>query len=82
MSDKVEALIEGTTPKGTPLTNMPAVLTADELAVLLRVDRKTTYLMIQRDESPGCVRVGRKLRISTSAVLRWLDGQSRRERRL
>ncbi|WP_348980544.1 helix-turn-helix domain-containing protein [Polyangium sp. 15x6] len=67
-------------PEGepTPAPDLPAVLTADELAALLRVDRKTVYNLITRGDIPGVRRLGKTIRISRDAVLRWLsEGQSR-----
>jgi len=55
----------------------PAVLTVDEAAALLRVDRKSIYESIRRGELPGVVRVGRIIRISRPALLQWLSGQVR-----
>lgn len=51
---------------------MPDVLTMDELAALLRVDRKTAYAAVMRGEVPGVRRLGRCIRISRDAVMRWL----------
>jgi excisionase family DNA binding protein len=52
-------------------------LTVDEVAHLLRVDRKSVYAMIQRHELPGVRRIGKAIRISRTAVVAWLrDGQS------
>jgi excisionase family DNA binding protein len=82
----------GTTPPSAPLDSdlartdgpseaapaLPAVLTADELAALLRVDRKTVYNLITRGDIPGVRRLGKTIRISRDAVLRWLsEGQGR-----
>lgn len=53
---------------------LPPMLTVDELAVYLRVNRKTIYEMATRGELPGCVRIGRTLRISSKAISDWLDG--------
>lgn len=54
------------------------VATVPEIADLLRVAPKTVYAMIDRGELPGVRRVGRTIRISRSAVLRWLtEGQGR-----
>jgi excisionase family DNA binding protein len=50
----------------------PDVLTVDELAALLRVERKTAYAAIARGEIPGVRRIGTRLRISRTAVLTWL----------
>jgi excisionase family DNA binding protein len=48
------------------------ILTVDELAALLRVERKTVYAAITRGDIPGVRRVGRSIRISRDAVLDWL----------
>jgi excisionase family DNA binding protein len=50
----------------------PSVLTVDEVAGLLRVNRKTVYELIGRGEIPGARRLGRALRFSRDAVLDWL----------
>jgi excisionase family DNA binding protein len=56
----------------------PSVLTVDELANLLRVNRKTVYDALSRDEIPGARRVGGRYRIHRDAVLEWLaSGQDR-----
>jgi excisionase family DNA binding protein len=55
----------------------PEVLTVDELADLMRMDRKSIYAAIQRKEIPGVRRLGKAIRIHRETVLRWLrDGQS------
>lgn len=61
------------------------VATVPEIASLLRVAAKTVYGMVERGELPGARRVGRTIRISRAAVLRWLsEGQGRvsRSRRM
>jgi excisionase family DNA binding protein len=50
----------------------PAVLTVDELAALLRVNRKTVYDALARDAIPGARRIGKTYRILRAAVLEWL----------
>jgi excisionase family DNA binding protein len=63
----------------------PTVLTVDELARLLRVDRKTIYELVRRGELPGVRRLGRSVRIHRATVLAWLsEGQGRvsRSRRI
>src|SRR5580658_10439389 len=56
----------------------PAVLTVDELAALLRVNRKTVYEALARGEIPGARRLGATYRILRDAVLEWLaSGQDR-----
>ena len=53
----------------------PAVLTVDELALLLRVDRKTAYAAVTRGEVPGVRRLGRTIRVHRESVITWLrDG--------
>jgi excisionase family DNA binding protein len=47
------------------------VLTADEIAKMLRVDRKTVYEAAQRGELPHR-RLGRRLLFERGAVLAWL----------
>ncbi|MDD5308300.1 MAG: helix-turn-helix domain-containing protein [Deltaproteobacteria bacterium] len=53
-------------------TDQPVALTADEVAKLLRVDRKTVYAAYHANLLPGR-RLGRAIRFSREAVLRWLD---------
>ena len=56
---------------------LPSILTVDELAALLRINRKTCYEAISRREIPGAQKIGRTIRVSRDAVLAWLAGQSR-----
>ena len=51
------------------------VLTADEVATLLRVDRKTIYEAAQRGEIPHR-RLGRRLIFERGSVLAWLRQSS------
>lgn len=51
---------------------LPEVLTADEVAVLLRVNRKTVYAAFKVGEIPGGRRIGGTIRFHRDAVLRWL----------
>ncbi len=51
---------------------LPEVLTVDETAALLRVDRKSAYAMIARHEIPGVRKVGRTIRVSRDAVVEWM----------
>lgn len=50
----------------------PATFTADEVAELLGVDRKTVYAAAERLEIPGLIRVGRCVRFARATVLAWL----------
>lgn len=53
-------------------TNLPPVLTVEEVASLLRISRGAAYQAIHRGEIPGARRVGRSFRVSRDAVLAWL----------
>lgn len=54
------------------------VLTVEELAMMLRINRKTLYAAIGRGEVPGVRRIGGTIRISRDAVIAWLaEGQGR-----
>jgi len=54
---------------------LPAVLTPDDLATLLRIRKRAVLDAIQRGELPGVRRVGRRIRADRDTVLRWLaDG--------
>lgn len=49
------------------------VLTVDEVAQLLRVNRKTIYEAFGRGEIPGGRRIGRTIRFARAAILAWLE---------
>lgn len=51
------------------------VLTVDEAAAILRVDRKTLYAAVARGEVPAR-KIGRTIRLSRAVVLAWLEGQA------
>jgi excisionase family DNA binding protein len=48
------------------------VMTVAELAKMLRVNENTVYREIAAGHVPGVLRLGRTIRISRTAVLRWL----------
>jgi len=50
------------------------VLTVDEAARLLRVNRKTLYDAVREGRVPGAIRLGRSIRIGRMALLGWLQG--------
>ncbi len=50
------------------------VLTVDEAARLLRVNRKTLYDAVREGRVPGVIRLGRSIRIGRTALLGWLRG--------
>ncbi|MBK7583782.1 MAG: helix-turn-helix domain-containing protein [Myxococcales bacterium] len=54
------------------------VLTVEELAGLLRVERKTAYSAINAGEIPGVRRIRGAIRVHRDTVLAWLaEGQAR-----
>jgi excisionase family DNA binding protein len=52
------------------------VLTVDEAAAILRVNRKTVYDSINRGEVPGVLRLGKTIRLSRAALLSWVRGSA------
>lgn len=57
---------------------LPQVLTVEEVADLMRVDRKTAYAAIAEGRVPGARRSGRCIRVSRDVLLRWLEqGETR-----
>ncbi|KYF70799.1 helix-turn-helix domain-containing protein [Sorangium cellulosum] len=57
----------------TTRDELPLLLTADEVATLLRTTRKAVYAMAERAALPGAVRIGRRLLVHRDDLLRWLD---------
>jgi excisionase family DNA binding protein len=81
MNDSNEAPHKEKTETETATKPTEEVLTADEVAELLRVTRKTVYKAFRAGEIPGGRRLGTALRFSRSRVLQWLaDGQERAAR--
>ncbi|MGH1347190.1 MAG: helix-turn-helix domain-containing protein [Nannocystales bacterium] len=59
-------------------TDTPAeFLTVSEVAKLLRVERKTIYEAIRRDQLPGVIRLGRAIRIHAATLRAHLSGEAR-----
>jgi excisionase family DNA binding protein len=54
----------------------PVLLTADEVASLLRTTRKAIYIMAERGALPGVVRIGRRLLFRRDTLLHWLRQKS------
>ena len=54
-------------------SDLPLLLTIDEVAALFRTSRKGIYGMIERGQLPGVTRVGRRLLIRRDALLDFLD---------
>lgn len=63
---------------GAAYAQLPQVLTVEEVADLMRVDRKTAYAAIAEGGVPGVRRIGRCIRVSRDVLLRWLaEGEGR-----
>ncbi len=58
-----------------PIVATDAIMTVNETAALLRVERKLVYDLVSRGDLPGARRVGRLIRISRDAVMSWLDNR-------
>lgn len=58
-------------------SSLPPIITVDELAALLRVNRKTVYAAIREGAIPGVVRLGGTIRVCRDAVLAWMAGEGR-----
>lgn len=54
----------------------PMLLTADETAALLRTSRKAIYVMVERRQLPGVIRVGRRVLVRRADLLDWLGRKS------
>lgn len=57
-------------------TVVTETLTADEVAGLLRLDRKTVYEYAARGKIP-CRRIGKRFLFSRTRVMGWLQGEDR-----
>ena len=49
------------------------LMTVDELASLLRLNRDTAYKAVAERQIPGIRRIGRTIRIHRAAVMAWLE---------
>ena len=56
-----------------PKSNRPVLLTATEVAELLRTSRKAIYAMVERRQLPGIIHIGRRVLVCEDALLDWLD---------
>ena len=64
-----------TVPLGATTASLPAFLTVDEAAEVLRVSNKALYEAIKSESVPFAVRVGRLIRISRDGLLAWGCGK-------
>ncbi len=77
-------LLDGTARSESQSDNSPpapleeAFLTVDELAELLRLNRKTVYEAIARGDIPGARRIGESYRIHRATVIEWFTSSQGR----
>jgi excisionase family DNA binding protein len=60
----------------TNLDALPAFLTADETASLIRTSRKAVYTMAARGLLPGVTRIGRRILVRSDVLLDYLRQKS------
>jgi excisionase family DNA binding protein len=76
-SAQIESATEERRARERSVDRLPSLLTVEEAAALLRVNRKTLYQAILADEIPGVVRLGRVIRLGRDAMLQWISGTGR-----
>lgn len=52
---------------------LPIIMTADDVAELMHVNRKTVYALFKKGVIPGGRRLGAVIRFSRERVLQWMD---------
>ena len=66
-----------TTPRRTATPQQaPTLLTPAEVAALLRTSKKAIYAMVEREQLPGILRIGRRLLVREDHLLEWLRQKS------
>ena len=55
------------------LNELPPLLTAAEVAQILRTSPKAVYTMAHRGLLPGVIHVGRRLLVRRDDLVEWLD---------
>jgi excisionase family DNA binding protein len=55
---------------------LPSLCTIDEVAATLRKTRKAVYAMVERQQIPGVLRVGRRVLFDQQTIVRWLRQKS------
>lgn len=51
----------------------PEILTVDQAAALLQLDRKTVYALVDRRQLPGARRLGKCIRIHKATLIKWME---------
>jgi excisionase family DNA binding protein len=57
-------------------SRIPILLTASEVAALLRTSKPAIYSMAERAQLPGIVRIGRRLLFREDHLIEWLRQKS------
>lgn len=53
--------------------DVPMLMTAEEVAELLRTTRIAVYAMAQRGQLPGVTRIGRRILFHSADLMDWLN---------
>lgn len=53
--------------------DLPLLLTVDDMAAFLRTTRHAIYAMVERDQLPRPLRIGRRLLLRRDELLDWLN---------
>ena len=64
-----------------PTYGLPTVLSIDEAAEFMRVNRKTLYDVVARGEGPPVRKIGRRIVIMRDVMLHWLASGEQKGRR-
>lgn len=72
LATSIEQVVRAALRLGGTQEQSKPVLTVDEAARLLDLDRKTVYALIDRKELPGVRRFGKTFRISREALMTWM----------
>jgi excisionase family DNA binding protein len=54
-------------------TELPILLTPDEVATLLRTTRKAVYGLVERGQLPGAMKFGRRVLVRRRVLVDYLD---------
>jgi excisionase family DNA binding protein len=71
--DAADGRVVRTSVTITDLNNLPALLTVEETAAILRTTTNAIYTMASRSRLPGAVHIGRRLLVRRSELLQFLN---------
>ncbi len=54
------------------MENLPQVLTVDETAKILRINRTTAYEMVRQKKIPS-IKIGRRIIVPKDVLFKWLE---------